>query len=602
MRSNYWKYFGFPADSQSNILTKKKIICNICKTVLAYNKNTTNLKSHINAKHKEYEMFTKKIKLTEDPKIGQTTKNWKTDSTEEEVKSNKYMKLMNETIKDDEYEVETLETNSMDEILHGNENEQVDDSETYMETEEILEPEFEYVRIAEEPPEIVSPEIRSYDMKSVIVSWLTTDLHSTSIVDGLGLQKMIRIIGDCEVPSREDILEELNTIYSNQHSENYSKIQNFISDQHFSLSFEKWENFEKKTFITVYINYLDFKNNDFEFINNVVDVLYLDPKFAERIDWNEYFNNHSFINFDKCAAVVLDFDDEELKQFLRTKETPIIPCLIDIFRKSIELCFQLNAVKNLIKNSDSNKFWLEKWKILENSNDDTIKELINCLNPMKTALEGLAMEQTNPALSNALITQLCEFYYTIDPDTDSNLIQEIKNAIKESLDSSITRDKHSGIFLLLDPRFKDFAKDDDVVEIKKIIRAITVPGPQIIEKKVVIKSEGNNRKSGLSFLFANNVVKCKVEKRDVLDDELKNYREQESSTLETCPVTWWMENGYLYPNLKKIADIFNCVPACVNTQSKLNFTERIDFHEKRFYCKEESSVLGKIVYLHFNFK
>lgn len=591
MRSNLWQYFGFPADSSGNILTKKKIICTLCKSVLAYNKNTTNLKSHINAKHREFEVQIKKMKVTEaeGSTINQTTKNW--EKIETKPKVNKYMKLMNETIKENEYDIEILDTNSIDEL---------DDDENYsqMEVEDNDESEF----VFDEQPEITSTE-KSFDMKSAIVNWLTTDLLSTSTVDGLGFQKMMRIIGDCELPSKEDLLDELITIYANTHLENFSRVQNSISDRHFSLSFEKWENFENNAFITVYINYLDIKKNDFEFLNNVVDVLYLDPMCSERIDWDDYFINHSFINFEKCSAAVLNFDEEELVQFLKKKETPIVQCLINTFKKSIENFFDLNSVKDIIK-SDPDKFWLEKWKELENSNDLKILEIVECLNPLERALEGLAMEQiVNPALSNALITQICEFHFTADPETDSTLIQEIKNVIKESLLSSLPKDQQSGIFLLLDPRFKDFATDSDVDEIKKRIRTINGPGPQIIEKKIVIKTEGNGkRKSGLDFLFAKNVIKSKVEKRDVLDDELKNYREFESNSLETCPVTWWMENGYAYPNLKKIADIFNCVPACVNTQSKIKFNEQIEFHKKRFYCSDEPSVLEKLIFLHLNLK
>lgn len=53
MRSTYWKYFGFPADDQGRILTRKKIICACCNAAIAYNKNTTNLKAHLQAKHPE---------------------------------------------------------------------------------------------------------------------------------------------------------------------------------------------------------------------------------------------------------------------------------------------------------------------------------------------------------------------------------------------------------------------------------------------------------------------------------------------------------------------------------------------------------------------
>lgn len=54
MRSPLWKYFGFPADKNNEIITKKKIVCCICHSYIAYNKNTTNLSTHLSCRHPEY--------------------------------------------------------------------------------------------------------------------------------------------------------------------------------------------------------------------------------------------------------------------------------------------------------------------------------------------------------------------------------------------------------------------------------------------------------------------------------------------------------------------------------------------------------------------
>lgn len=64
MRSPLWKYFGFPANESREIITKSKIICCICYQQVAYNKNTTNLATHLNHKHPElYAELNKKRKL-----------------------------------------------------------------------------------------------------------------------------------------------------------------------------------------------------------------------------------------------------------------------------------------------------------------------------------------------------------------------------------------------------------------------------------------------------------------------------------------------------------------------------------------------------------
>lgn len=51
MRSIYWKCYGFPASEDGEILTKVKIVCLLCKTVIAYNRNTSNLRMHLQNKH-----------------------------------------------------------------------------------------------------------------------------------------------------------------------------------------------------------------------------------------------------------------------------------------------------------------------------------------------------------------------------------------------------------------------------------------------------------------------------------------------------------------------------------------------------------------------
>ncbi|CAG2115736.1 unnamed protein product [Medioppia subpectinata] len=52
-RSEVWSYFGFIADDDGEIQDKKKAICKICASTLAYSGNTTNLFTHLKAMHPE---------------------------------------------------------------------------------------------------------------------------------------------------------------------------------------------------------------------------------------------------------------------------------------------------------------------------------------------------------------------------------------------------------------------------------------------------------------------------------------------------------------------------------------------------------------------
>ena len=46
-KSAIWKHFGFPADDTGTITDQKKTICRLCRAVVAYSGNTSNLKSHL---------------------------------------------------------------------------------------------------------------------------------------------------------------------------------------------------------------------------------------------------------------------------------------------------------------------------------------------------------------------------------------------------------------------------------------------------------------------------------------------------------------------------------------------------------------------------
>lgn len=52
MHSPYWKYFGFPASEMGTILSQDRIICILCKKQFAYKSNTTNLRVHLQSRHK----------------------------------------------------------------------------------------------------------------------------------------------------------------------------------------------------------------------------------------------------------------------------------------------------------------------------------------------------------------------------------------------------------------------------------------------------------------------------------------------------------------------------------------------------------------------
>lgn len=53
MKSVYWRYFGFPTNEENSIITKQNVVCTLCHKVLTNHGNTTNLRAHLQYRHKD---------------------------------------------------------------------------------------------------------------------------------------------------------------------------------------------------------------------------------------------------------------------------------------------------------------------------------------------------------------------------------------------------------------------------------------------------------------------------------------------------------------------------------------------------------------------
>ena len=52
-KNKVWKHFVFPANAHSEIMDKKKIICRLCKAIIAYSGNTSDLAYHLQRAHSQ---------------------------------------------------------------------------------------------------------------------------------------------------------------------------------------------------------------------------------------------------------------------------------------------------------------------------------------------------------------------------------------------------------------------------------------------------------------------------------------------------------------------------------------------------------------------
>lgn len=240
MRSSYWKFFGFPANESGQILTRSKIICSICRRAISYNKNTTNLRSHLNARHPNYvqkylrsarlkqpqfvyvgkqnlteaeaeEEYVEEILLAPQMQLHQTDVKNETivgdDAadqlinilTEEvvEVEDSKFNTTANRTAKSDFVDIEYLTTLSEEGGCYKPEEENVHSNENSHQNNFTI-------SMPSPSKKIVASPTFNGDLVRTLGDMICADLLPLNIVDGTGFQAFLKnFIPNAQVPSSE---------------------------------------------------------------------------------------------------------------------------------------------------------------------------------------------------------------------------------------------------------------------------------------------------------------------------------------------------------------------------------------------------------------
>lgn len=227
MRSFYWKFFGFPADKSNTIITRSKIICKICYSAIAYNKNTSNLKTHLTSRHPEYAKDYLK-KFPREPKYIRQIENDQTDDNGAQytiidaktvASANELIQILSETDTVDNIQVEMITGDNDDTVTIGNKdfenveyltNTHDDANPMDVQTEDENEPiisspipttssdlvEGEYV-IKTSFPRSINTNIDKH-----LVQMIITDLLPIDLVHGKGFRHLFHDKGDIKLPSQ----------------------------------------------------------------------------------------------------------------------------------------------------------------------------------------------------------------------------------------------------------------------------------------------------------------------------------------------------------------------------------------------------------------
>lgn len=637
MRSPYWKFFGFPSDNSNNVLTKQKIICTHCNAVIAYNKNTSNLRTHIVARHPELliELYNEKRKNTE---TAQSLLQEKTASSSGEppttIKRPKIEYVIN-CIGNEQIDSEPSTSDQKgfnvsimeDAIIEHDK--APDNSEFHDFSGPIVNnTEYGFEEIELNQTKANSP-VEEVNLEEKMVEMIIADLHSPSIVQDTGFEKLLTgIESRIVMPRRHQIEENINQMYKRIFKNIQQHLKTITNTKPYSMSMEFFRNVEGKNLVCIYFNYL--VPSEARLQLTAYTTLEVTPSLDLAVILNEF-------NLSNCSAVIFNEENQLIEDFFLTLGIPVIPCFESVvnncmtsifahdavnsaFKRTLELfekhdyAEMLDSIPEVFEENPWSKFNFlqyvqEHLSIVDEENPEAYemsKQLVSFLSPLKITLETIA-DETLPLcslmkpLSRKLIDEYLSTFFC-----ENEALTEVKNIVIDELTQRIFSNMFLSESSLFDPRFQSVTVETE--SLQDIKDSIAQRFEHLIantaDERKPIKTEQNvqRRKSSLKKFF-NRGVKTETKppqsimKRS-LDYEIMKYTDESAVDLEQCPMKWWEENEYLFPKLRKICEYYLCVPCCVHNFFKLPLVDRMAFVNRRFSLRK--NVANQILFLHLN--
>lgn len=645
MRSVYWKGFGFPANEKGEILTRQKIVCLFCQTAIAYNRNTSNLRMHLESKHRAKLMEleanapapVKKSRLAEKNKAFHAV--FEVDSSEPE---HVYASDLGGALQmEEETSKKTAGRSS-----------QATSEQMLMDSNPGL-------------VEIVVPNLSAAEstmymdedadcIESAITEFLVTDLVSPCVVEGTGFKHLLTtlrpgIVYTSKAKVEEQLLPQCHTALRD------AIIEELSGTHPIGVSLEEWISGSGHRFVTLSAHLLkDTDSMETRMLSSLqlpIDVDQWSSTILQALQcWG--------IEKDRVTAVVVaSSQSEQLLNELRASGIKVLPCLTSTLQVAVEKCFKTDLVPNLLakcraleqvlqptsllsdtSDEDSGEnlsidypgIWtstfyllqklIQKEKIInevyQTQDDDTlclsleewdkIKIIVNILEPFTVIIDTLNEEKI-PSMS-LIRPFLCQMInsHLKDVDIDDDTTTILKLTLREDLINSYA-DEGTDLLLkmssFLDPRFKSlpFNQDEDGELVMKNIKNSleeAIQGNQFVDLPSVDRKP---RLSGIGLLLGNLCSpKGNLSKPEKAQLEFSQYQSEPAASFDVCPLQWWSATRTKCPNLAQLARNFTCVPASTIPTHLLAANKRALFTMRRASINPEH--VDKILFLHANQK
>ncbi|XP_022190822.2 E3 SUMO-protein ligase ZBED1 [Nilaparvata lugens] len=524
MRSIYWKGYGFPADAQGEIIDKEKLVCTICKSVIKYNRNTSNLRAHLVNKHIEY---VRKLEEGQppapSPSSSKATDKPKKKNYKKKIPVNRVM-FCADAILDSS---NAAEKTSIQKFFEMEEHEQSTNEGEIPALEVDIAESSSVSEVTYLLNSTLDTEIGKDKVGNAVIDFIISDLQLPDILEAVGFQRMLASLhSPCLIPSKERFLQETLPLLLKTHKDDLKA--SLSSCSMYSLTIEEWKSDVCGTHVTFSVQFLDKSPENGlkrKVLSTIHSSLIYDYKsFSEVI---EDILQEFGLSMENIRAVVCTTHDPVILSYLSFRGYTVVPCLLTTIQKVLTAdCFSNRKVQDVLiktrallgqiyKNSkaagslqiqdellqldeirltsDYPDVWISTYSMLEEllkrrsivgsileaitiSDEDKllltytdeeweiISEVIAVLEPFKVVLTTLAEEKSAlVSIVKPLLNELLNVRLEVSK-TDSEFAASLKNEIANSLREFYSDESVESLLKIstvLDPRLKTMVLTDD---------------------------------------------------------------------------------------------------------------------------------------------
>lgn len=354
MKSVYWRYFGFPSNDNDEVITKQNVVCIKCHKVLTNHGNTTNLRAHLQHRHKDlFKALCQENDIQVPPR--KTPRNLNHPPLSKRNVSSRRVKL--EFINNRNHH-ENDEDEEMDEAAVAAAAMQAEDDAsqtmlyetmvplTYDDAENLVEEEDRTISIeprelkfgrkrkstaatgtmhftrgnikheVETPSSNMHHQARSYitNLPEALADIVVRDVRNVETLYDHGISEFIRLaMGNlASLPMPQKIDELITEQHASKFLEMGDFTRDFTAEKPFSLAFEQWVNVEQRRFLSIYHHYLSDETQC------VRSVMYSTIEYTDYISFDDLLTDFYLPN---CTLAIVNYDDEDdlLQTYLREK-------------------------------------------------------------------------------------------------------------------------------------------------------------------------------------------------------------------------------------------------------------------------------------------